>query len=67
METKFEHSVKVPNQYRKASKLLKDTIENRSSLKSLIFAEKHAVISPKKCLNTNFPHSLGIQRMNLKE
>lgn len=42
-ESKFNHSIKVPNQYRKAAKLLKQTFEQGASLKGLIFEEKHAV------------------------
>lgn len=43
METKFTHSVKVPNQFRKAAKLLKSSMVEHKSLKTQIFNEKHAV------------------------
>lgn len=43
-ETQFNHSVKVPMQYRAAARLLKKTFEQGASLKGLIFQEKHAVI-----------------------
>lgn len=43
METKFNHSVKVPIQYKKAAKILKNSMESGESLKGQIFAEKHAV------------------------
>lgn len=46
MDTKFQHSVKVPTQYKKAAKVLKNSMEQRASLKTLIFSEKHAVNSP---------------------
>lgn len=41
--TKFNHSVKVPIQYKTAAKLLKTNFEKGVSLKELIFKEKHAV------------------------
>lgn len=42
--TQYNHSVKVPSQYRAAARLLKKTFEEGASLKGLIFQEKHAVI-----------------------
>lgn len=39
----FVHSVKVPNQYRKAAKTLQNAMENDASIKHQIFNEKHAV------------------------
>lgn len=42
-ETHFKHSIKVPMQYKKAAKVLKNAIESGASLKGQIFAEKHAV------------------------
>lgn len=46
MESKFHHSVKVPTQYKKAAKVLRNSMEQRgTSLKTLIFSEKHAVNS----------------------
>lgn len=42
-ETQFKHSIKVPVQYKKAAKVLKNAIESNVSLKGQIFAEKHAV------------------------
>lgn len=43
METQYNHSIKVPSQYRAAARLLKKTFEEGASLKGLIFQEKHAV------------------------
>lgn len=43
METKFKHSIKVPMQYRKAAKVLKNSLEKGDSVKEQIFTEKHAV------------------------
>lgn len=43
METQFKHSIKVPNQYKKAAKLLKNSMERGASVKGQIFSEKHAV------------------------
>lgn len=43
METKFNHSIKVPNQYKKAAKVLKNSLEKGASVKEQIFSEKHAV------------------------
>lgn len=43
METRFVHSIKVPNQYKKAAKLLKQTFETGQSVKGQIFEQKHAV------------------------
>lgn len=40
--TSFKHSVKVPNQYKKAAKLLENSMVAGKSLKGLIFEEKHA-------------------------
>lgn len=51
MESKFQHSVKVPTQYKKAAKVLKNAMEQRgASLKTLIFSEKHAVNSVSRTL-----------------
>lgn len=48
METEFKHSIKVPVQYKKAAKVLKNSMESGASIKGQIFAEKHAVnINPK--------------------
>lgn len=41
--SEFKHSVKVPVQYKKAAKMLKNTMESGASIKGQIFAEKHAV------------------------
>lgn len=38
----FKHSIKVPNQYKKAAKLLENSMVGGKSLKGLIFEEKHA-------------------------
>lgn len=43
MEGKFIHSIKVPNQYKKAAKLLKQTFESGQSVKGQIFEQKHVV------------------------
>lgn len=43
MEEGYKHSIKVPNQYKKAAKVLKNTMESGASIKGQIFAEKHAV------------------------
>lgn len=43
METKFKHSIKVPMQYKKAAKVLKNSLEKGASVKEQIFTEKHAV------------------------
>lgn len=40
--TTFRHSVKVPNQYKKAAKLLENSMVGGKSLKGMIFEEKHA-------------------------
>lgn len=42
-ETQFKHSIKVPVQYKKAAKVLKNSMESKASIKGQIFAEKHAV------------------------
>lgn len=42
-ETQFKHSIKVPMQYKKAAKVLKNSMETNASVKGQIFAEKHAV------------------------
>lgn len=50
-KTKFNHSIKVPIQYRTAARLLRVNFEKGASLKSLIFQEKHAVsISKSVCV-----------------
>lgn len=41
--TEFKHSIKVPVQYKKAAKVLKNSMESNASIKGQIFAEKHAV------------------------
>lgn len=41
-QTTFKHSIKVPNQYKKAAKLLENSMVGGKSLKGLIFEEKHA-------------------------
>lgn len=43
METQFKHSIKVPNQYKKAAKVLKNSMVGGASVKGQIFSEKHAV------------------------
>ncbi|XP_037028105.1 28S rRNA (cytosine-C(5))-methyltransferase isoform X3 [Bradysia coprophila] len=43
MEEKFIHSIKVPNQYKKAAKLLKQTFESGQSVKGQIFEQKHVI------------------------
>ncbi|XP_017041041.1 28S rRNA (cytosine-C(5))-methyltransferase [Drosophila ficusphila] len=40
--SKFEHSVKVPTQYKATAKILKKAIEQHLSIKTLISEEKHA-------------------------
>lgn len=40
--TSFKHSIKVPNQYKKAAKLLENSMVGGKSLKGMIFEEKHA-------------------------
>ncbi|EDW95994.2 uncharacterized protein Dyak_GE25147 [Drosophila yakuba] len=40
--SKKPHSVKVPTQYRAAAKILKTAVQQQKSVKTLIFAEKHA-------------------------
>ena len=45
----FNHSVKVPTQYKRVAAILKTALENRQkSLKSLIYEEKHAVSDNKQ-------------------
>lgn len=40
----FNHSVKVPTQYKRTAAVLEKALENRQkSIKNLIFEEKHAV------------------------
>lgn len=46
MEEKFIHSIKVPIQYKKAAKLLKQTLECGKSVKGQIFEQKHVVHIP---------------------
>lgn len=43
MDKQFKHSIKVPSQYKKAAKVLKNSMESGASVKGQIFAEKHAV------------------------
>ncbi|XP_017465677.1 PREDICTED: probable 28S rRNA (cytosine-C(5))-methyltransferase [Rhagoletis zephyria] len=38
---KFNHSVKVPTQYKRTAAVLKSALDRKKSLKSLIFEEKH--------------------------
>lgn len=52
METQFKHSIKVPNQYKKAAKVLKNSMVGGASVKGQIFSEKHAV--NKHCLFEHF-------------
>ncbi|XP_016974818.1 28S rRNA (cytosine-C(5))-methyltransferase [Drosophila rhopaloa] len=40
--SKFNHSVKVPTQYKVTAKILKAALERNTSIKTLIFEEKHA-------------------------
>ncbi|KAH8359365.1 hypothetical protein KR093_006134 [Drosophila rubida] len=42
--SKFNHSVKVPTQYKVTAKILRTALERQQSIKSLIFEEKHARI-----------------------
>lgn len=42
-DSQFKHSIKVPMQYKKAAKVLKNSMEGGASIKGQIFAEKHAV------------------------
>lgn len=44
-DSQFKHSIKVPMQYKKAAKVLKNSMEGGASIKGQIFAEKHAVSS----------------------
>lgn len=44
--TFFNHSVKVPIQYKTGAKFLKINFEKGVSIKDLIFREKHAVSMP---------------------
>ncbi|XP_067619855.1 28S rRNA (cytosine-C(5))-methyltransferase [Eurosta solidaginis] len=39
---KFNHSIKVPTQYKRVAAVLKAALDRKKSLKSLIFEEKHA-------------------------
>jgi len=41
--SKKPHSIKVPTQYRATAKILKAALEQQKCIKTLIFAEKHAV------------------------
>lgn len=53
METQFKHSIKVPNQYKKAAKVLKNSMQSGASVKGQIFAEKHAVNKQNPPLRSN--------------
>jgi len=39
----YKHSVKLPSTYRKASKFLRDILQNNKSLKTLIYNDSHIV------------------------
>lgn len=41
--SKLSHSIKVPTQYKATAKILKQALEKQTSIKTLIFTEKHAV------------------------
>lgn len=53
-DSQFKHSIKVPMQYKKAAKVLKNSMESGASVKGQIFAEKHAVNSTTFQLNSLF-------------
>lgn len=50
----FNHSVKVPTQYKKAAAIFKKAITEKKSVKSLVYEERHAVIIFFKLLNSKF-------------
>lgn len=43
METKFNHSIKIPTQYRAAASTLRKTLEEGESVQNQIFNAKHVV------------------------
>lgn len=41
---KFQKKVNVPTQYREASKILRKVLEEKKSVKELVYSNKHVVI-----------------------
>lgn len=55
MSSGFQHSVKVPTQYRNLAKILKNALEGKKSLRSLIFEDKHVVSVVPFAIDGNVP------------
>ncbi|XP_052836300.1 28S rRNA (cytosine-C(5))-methyltransferase [Drosophila gunungcola] len=57
--SKFNHSVKVPTQYKVTAKILKAALEKQKSIKSLIFEEKHARVRSLHAVLNHYSENRG--------
>ncbi|KAH8307628.1 hypothetical protein KR044_005898 [Drosophila immigrans] len=57
--SKFNHSVKVPTQYKVTAKILRTALERQKSIKSLIFEEKHARIGSLHAVLRHYSENRG--------
>ncbi|XP_017112147.1 28S rRNA (cytosine-C(5))-methyltransferase [Drosophila elegans] len=57
--SKFNHSVKVPTQYKVTAKILKAALEKQRSIKSLIFEEKHARVRSLHAVLNHYSENRG--------
>ncbi|XP_061388265.1 28S rRNA (cytosine-C(5))-methyltransferase [Musca vetustissima] len=56
---KKQHSIKVPTQYKRVAAVLKTALESKTSLKSLIFNEKHARLPSMQAVLTRYFDNKG--------
>ncbi|EDW84279.2 uncharacterized protein Dwil_GK13235 [Drosophila willistoni] len=57
--SKFNHSVKVPTQYRATAKILRTALEKQKSIKSLIFEERHARVRSLQAVLKHYSDNRG--------
>ncbi|KAH8417243.1 hypothetical protein KR222_007042 [Zaprionus bogoriensis] len=57
--SKFNHSIKVPTQYKATAKILKAALEKQKSIKSLIFEEKHARVRSLQAVLKHYSDNRG--------
>ncbi|KAH8369304.1 hypothetical protein KR009_007523 [Drosophila setifemur] len=65
--SKFEHSVKVPTQYKATAKILKAALEKQKSIKTLIFEEKHARVRSLQAVLKHYSDNRGAVDSALEE
>lgn len=63
----FEHSIKVPTQYKKAAKTLKRCMEEDISIKNVIYTQKHAEINKLYALISKILSNQGLLNRIIEE